>query len=316
MKIGVDLGGTKIEAAIIDDCNSLLWRQRAATPQGDYWATIAQISTLVSQAKKEFGLDDDYPVGIGTPGALTLSAEQNRRVMKNCNSVALNGRPLLEDLKATLACPVRLANDANCFALAETMAGCGQKLFPEMPPPLSLGLILGTGVGSGIVVKGELLHGKHAIAGEWGHNALPALSLSKLSPHERGRKCYCGRGDCIETYLSGPGLAESYRRKFGQTLGSEQVVANMRSGDAKAIEIWEAYLEQLAASLAQVVNILDPQLIVLGGGMSTIDEIYPLLPKLMAPHVFTDIFLTPLKAALLGDSAGVYGAAWLWQHRP
>jgi fructokinase len=312
MKIGIDLGGTKVEAVVIDECNRPLWRERTATPQGDYQATITMIKVLVGQARREFDLDPVYPVGIGTPGALTHSVEQNQWVMKNCNSVALNGRPLLRDLEAALRCPVRMANDANCFALAETMAGSGQTLFPDEPPPLSLGIILGTGVGSGIVVKGALLQGQHAIAGEWGHNTLPAESLMRLLPGERGRACYCGRRDCIETYISGPGLAESYQRKFGETCSPEQIIASMREGDVKALAVWEAYLEQLAASLAQVVNILDPQLIVLGGGMSTVDEIYPLLPKLMAPHVFTDRFTTPIKPALLGDSAGVYGAAWLW----
>ena len=312
MKLGIDLGGTKIEAIVIDASNQVMWRQRRPSPQNNYQSIISVIGGLVQEAKQDCDLASNFPVGIGTPGALCRPLNANEAVMKNCNSVVLNGQPLLKDLSSALACPVKIANDANCFALAETHAGCGKELFADQLPEASLGLILGTGVGAGLVVNGKLLQGLHSISGEWGHNHLPATVLEKLPANERHRSCYCGRKNCVETFLSGPGLALSYRLRFGKSISPEQIVSDMRAGDADAHGIWHSYLEQLAASLAQVVNILDPQLIVLGGGLSNITEIYPAISSLMAPQVFSDDFLTPIRPAVLGDSAGVYGAAWLW----
>jgi len=243
--------------------------------------------------------------------------------MKNCNSTALNGRFLRKDLSRLLVCPVIIANDANCFALAETYSGQGRALDICKPegkpahefPDVVFGVILGTGVGGGIVVNGTLLTGPNTIAGEWGHNPVPfngeALSGSRLEQ----RSCYCGRVNCVETFLSGPGLALSYQQRFGENLTPEEIIGHMRNIESERQEsaelIWGEYMQQLAAALAQVVNILDPSLIVLGGGLSAVPEIYRDIVPLMKPHVFTDEFDTPILPALLGDSAGVYGAAWL-----
>jgi len=317
MRLGVDLGGTKIEAVVLDLIGEVAWRKRVPTPQGNYELTVSTIAQLVAEAKRMMRMPDESPVGIGTPGALTLGASSKTPVMKNCNSTALNGRPLLEDLIKALTCPVSMANDANCFALAETLSGQGKQLSLDNDscsdssgglPETVFGVILGTGVGGGVVVNGKVLHGVNAIAGEWGHNPLPALHIDSK---EEPRLCYCGRENCIETYLSGPGLALSFLRQFNEVISPEQLVEKMRAGHSGAGAVWQRYKQQLAISLAQVVNILDPSLIVLGGGLSSIPELYFDISMLMAPHVFTDSFQTPILPALLGDSAGVFGAAWL-----
>lgn len=309
MKLGVDLGGTKIEAIVLDEQGLAVWRKRIATPQGDYEGTLTAIKNVIDQARSAFAIDRKHPVGIGTPGALFFDRDQGCCVLKNSNSTALNGQPFLGDLQKLLACDVYLENDANCFALAEALSGQGAEL--EKAPESVFGVILGTGVGGGVIVKQRLLSGRHHIAGEWGHNTLPASVLLALSEPERNRPCYCGRLDCAETYLSGPGLQKSYTLRFSRTIDSKKIIDDMREGDAQACAIWDSYLEQLAAALAQVVNIVDPDLIVLGGGMSQIPEIYQSLAKKMQQYVFTDNFSTPILPAKLGDSAGVFGAAWL-----
>lgn len=309
MKIGVDLGGTKIETIVLNKQGKAVWRKRTETPQGNYLGTLDAIKHLIDQAKLKFTLSINHPVGIGTPGALFFDKHQKDLVLKNSNSTALNGRPFLVDIKKYLACEVYLENDANCFALAEALSGQGTDL--NKVPASVFGVILGTGVGGGVVIHQRLLSGRHHIAGEWGHNALAASALLALPESERNRSCYCGRKDCIETYVSGPGLAKSYRLRFGEDKSSKDIIDGMRNGDAQACLIWHNYLEQLAASLAQVVNILDPELIVLGGGMSQISEIYEALTEKMQQHVFTENFSTLVLPAKLGDSAGVFGAAWL-----
>ncbi len=309
MRIGVDLGGTKIEAIALDGQGQALWRQRVPTPQGDYEGTLVAIERLIDQAKSDCSLSLDLPVGVGTPGAQFFDHTQKCYVLRNSNSTVLNGRPFLTDVQAKLGCEVYLENDANCFALAEALSGQGAGL-ARMPESV-FAVILGTGVGGGVVIHQRLHKGRHHISGEWGHNSLPASVLFALPESERNRACYCGRKDCIETYLSGPGLATSYAFRFNKTKTSNEIIDDMRKGNAQAQAIWSSYLEQLAASLAQVVNILDPELIVLGGGMSLIPEIYEALPEKMSSHVFTEDFLTPILPAKLGDSAGVYGAAWL-----
>jgi len=334
VKIGIDLGGTKIEAIVLSETGGLIWRHRTPTPQGNYQKTLAAISLLVTKARTENKIAATVSVGIGTPGAMTLPSNTEpsntvssftELVMKNCNSTALNGQPLLKDLTELLNCPVYIANDANCFALAEALSGQGkretgqgqkqsgqgQEILVGRTLESVFGVILGTGVGGGIVTNGKLLQGLNSISGEWGHNGLPSAVLALLPDSEKSRPCYCGRQDCIETYLSGPGLALSYRLRFNEAVNSESVIQKMRAGEAKAEEIWLSYLSQLGCALAQVVNILDPALIVLGGGLSSIDEIYLTLHDLMQPFVFSDTFDTPVLPALLGDSAGVYGAAWL-----
>lgn len=309
MKLGVDLGGTKIEAIVLNEQGESVWRRRIATPQGDYKATLQAIKHLTDQAKNELALDLQHPLGIGTPGALFFEKQQQRYVLKNSNSIALNGQPFLDDLQAHLASKVYLENDANCFALAEALSGQGAEL--RQVPESVFGVILGTGVGGGVVIQQRLLSGRQHIAGEWGHNSLPAAALLALPESERNRPCYCGRLDCVETYLSGPGLQRSYTLRFNKASGSKKIIDDMRQGDVQACAIWDSYLEQLAASLAQVVNIIDPDLIVLGGGMSQIFEIYPALAEKMQAHVFCDDFTSPILPAKLGGSAGVFGAAWL-----
>lgn len=309
MKIGIDLGGTKIEVLVLDDAGHESWRTRVDTPQGNYQQTLDAIVSLVRRAKEKYNMGGDVPFGIGTPGAQFISEDSGQALMKNCNSTALNGQPLKDDLQALAGCPVYLENDANCFALAEALSGQGMHMRPA--PETVFGVILGTGVGGGWVVRKQLLTGPHHIAGEWGHNRLPASALQGLPACEMGRACYCGRRDCIETYVSGPGLAASYYLRHHQQLSSRDIVARVRQSDQAALNIWNNYLDQLAVALAQVVNIMDPDLIVLGGGMSQIPELYPELPRRMQAHVFSERFITPIKPALLGDSAGVFGAAWL-----
>jgi fructokinase len=318
MRLGVDLGGTKIEAVIIDGNGNECWRQRVLTPQGDYEATLTAIAQLVQEGKRVKGISFSAAIGMGTPGAETSDGR-----MKNCNSTALNGRFLRRDISRLLDCPVKIANDANCFALAETHSGRGREVgvcmseggLSRKPPDVVFGVILGTGVGGGIVVNGSLLAGPNSIAGEWGHNPMSlqgdVLSISGVEP----RACFCGRVNCVETFLSGPGLALSYQQRFGEALTPEKIIEHMRNVGSKRKEsaelIWQQYMQQLATALASVVNILDPSLIVLGGGLSAVSEIYQDIVPLMRPHVFTDEFNTSILPALLGDSAGVYGAAWL-----
>ena len=318
MRLGVDLGGTKIEAVVIDESGDECWRQRVSTPQGDYDATLDAIAWLVKEGKRTVGICSSAAIGIGTPGAETSDGK-----MKNCNSTALNGRFLRRDLSQLLNSPVKIANDANCFALAEAHSGQGRQASvcksegePSRPfPSVVFGVILGTGVGGGIVVNGTLLTGPNAIAGEWGHNPMPLQGEAFGSGSVERRPCYCGRVNCVETFLSGPGLALSYQQRFGEVLTPEEIIEHMRNSEGQdqenAVLIWREYMQQLAAALAQVVNILDPSLIVLGGGLSAVSEIYQDIVPLMKSHVFTDEFNTPILPALLGDSAGVYGAAWL-----
>lgn len=309
MQIGVDVGGTKIEAVVMTGEGEVCWRERVATPQGSYLETVKVISQLVNKAKQETGLSCGHAVGIGTPGALYMPKGGTEACVKNANSTALNGQPLLKDLQQALKCPVRIENDANCFALAEALSGQGtggQEAVESV-----FGVILGTGVGGGLVMQNKLLSGRHRIAGEWGHNPLPASQLAYLSDAEKKRPCYCGKYDCIETYVSGPGLALSFSLKYQEDKDSKDILKLVRQQNEAALLVWDNYLDQLAASLAQVVNILDPQIIVLGGGMSLIAEIYQTLAQRMAPYVFTHDFSTPILPAKLGDSAGVYGAAWL-----
>ena len=285
VKIGVDLGGTKIEALALDAAGHELFRKRVATPRGDYAATIAAVAALV----KEIG---DGSVGIGIPGALS----QLTGLVKNANSTWLIGKPLKQDLEKAIGREVRLENDANCFALSEAVDGAGKGA------RIVFGVILGTGVGGGIVVDGKLLTGANAIAGEWGHNPLPAPTAADL-PHP---DCYCGRKGCIETYLSGPGLSRDHEARTGQRLSPEAIVS-------LADESFERYAERLARSLAGVINVLDPEVIVLGGGMSNVARLYTEVPRLWTRQVFSDHVATRLAPPVHGDSSGVRGAAWLWE---
>jgi len=296
-RIGVDLGGTKIEAAAIDRDGQVHARRRVATPVGDYDATIAAVAALVRGLEAELG--SRLTVGVGIPG----TAIPGTGLIKNANSIWLIGRPLGRDLQTALGRPVRLANDANCFALSEASDGAATGCANVF------GVILGTGVGGGVVIGGRIVVGANAIAGEWGHNPLPWPHADELP----GPPCYCGRSGCIETFLSGPGLAADHRRHGGADLAGEQIVAQAGTGDAACQATLDRHAERLARALAHVINILDPEAIVLGGGLSAITSLYDAVPRLWGKFVFSDTVLTKLLPPKHGDSSGVRGAAWLWR---
>ena len=295
MRIGIDLGGTKIEAIALEGTRELL-RRRIAAPRGDYDATIRAVCDLVAAFETELG--DPGTVGLGIPGAISAATG----LVKNANSTWLIGRPLDRDLERALGRPVRVTNDANCFALSEAIDGAGsgaQTVF---------GVILGTGTGGGIVVDRCVLEGRNRIAGEWGHNPLPWPQDGERP----GPACYCGQTGCIETFLSGPGLAASYRALAGRPIEAKDVVKLADAGDQAALRVMEVYEGRLARALASIINVLDPDVIVLGGGLSNISRLYDRVPDLWGPFVFSDSSDTPLVAARHGDSSGVRGAAWLW----
>ncbi|MGL4315517.1 MAG: ROK family protein [Pseudomonas sp.] len=291
LRFGIDLGGTKTEIIALQGSDERL-RRRLPTPQGDYQATLQTIACLVEEAERELG--ERGSLGVGIPG--TRSPDHGR--IKNANSQCLIGQDLQGDLEQRLSRPVRLANDADCFALSEASDGAGSGARSVF------GVILGTGVGGGIVINGQLLGGPNAIAGEWGHNPLPWRSAEDGPP----RRCYCGLDDCIETFLSGPGWAT--RSNLG--LSAEQLAAAAETDQPAARQALLCYAEQLARSLASVINLLDPQVIVLGGGLSKIQALYRLVPQQLVRHVFSDQVNTRLLPARFGDSSGVRGAAWLW----
>jgi fructokinase len=295
MRIGVDLGGTKIEAIAIDGPNEVL-RRRVATPRDDYAATITAVRNLVAEIEREVGTT--CTVGIGIPGAISAVTG----LVKNANSTWLIGHPLDRDLERALARPLRMSNDANCFALSEATDGAAQGA------PIVFGVILGTGTGGGIVVNGRVLEGRHRIAGEWGHNPLP---WPQNGEHP-GPPCYCGRTGCIETFLSGPGLTETYVAIAGRRATAAEIAAMADSGEASADEALTLYESRLARALASIINVLDPDVIVLGGGVSNIARLYTRVPPLLKSFVFSDSTDTPVVAARHGDSSGVRGAAWLW----
>lgn len=291
LRFGIDLGGTKTEIIALEGSDEQL-RRRLPTPQGDYQATLSTIAQLVTDAERELGRQGT--VGVGIPG--TRSPDHGR--IKNANSQCLIGQDLQGDLEQRLARPVRLANDADCFALSEASDGAGSEARSVF------GVILGTGVGGGVVINGQLLSGPNAIAGEWGHNPLPWRNAADGPP----RRCYCGLDDCIETFLSGPGWAA--RSNLGLT--AEQLATAAEAHEPAAQQALQRYAEQLARSLASVINLLDPEVIVLGGGLSKIQALYQLVPQQLVRHVFSDQVNTRLLPARFGDSSGVRGAAWLW----
>jgi len=290
-RIGIDLGGTKIEAALLHQDGRLDPRIRVPTPQGEYEATLDAIAGLVSDLPAG---EDNTPVGICTPGAISPATGR----LRNSNSVCLNGKPLLEDLQARLRRPVRIANDADCFALSEASNGAGTGANSVF------GVILGTGTGGGIVINGHLLTGPNAIAGEWGHNPLPWPDANEIP----GPACYCGKRGCIETFLSGPGLA----RDHGGSADPQLIAQAAESGQADAVATMERYHDRLARALASVINILDPEVIVLGGGLGQISSLYQEVPLLLPKYVFSDTVRTRILPPAHGDSSGVRGAACLW----
>ncbi len=300
MRIGIDIGGTKIEAAALARDGTIRLRRRIATPQGDYAGILASVKALIEEVEAELG--PAASVGVAHPG--TVSPRTG--LVKNANSTCLIGRPLDRDLAAALGRPVRLANDANCFALSEATDGAAQGA------EAAFGVILGTGVGGGIVVAGRLLIGVNAIAGEWGHSPLPW----PRDDERPGPLCYCGQHGCIETFLSGPGLARDHRAITGEDAEPRRIAMRAAQGDPAAGRTLERYLDRLARSLATVINLLDPEIIVLGGGLGQIDAIYRAVPRLWGAYAFSDSVATKLVPPRWGDASGARGAAWLWPPEP
>jgi fructokinase len=295
-RIGIDLGGTKIEAAVLGDDGAVRARRRVATPRDDYAATLRSIAALVEDLEAEMG--SAAVVGVGMPGTISPATG----LVKNANSVWLNGRPLAEDLRRVLPRPLRFANDANCFALSEAVDGAAAGAGAVF------GVIVGTGTGGGVVVHGRIWTGPNAIAGEFGHNPLPWPNLDE-GP---GPQCYCGQTGCIETYLSGPGLSRDHERTTGQSLDAAGIAVRAASGDMAAEATLRRYEDRMARALASVVNVLDPDVVVLGGGLSNLSRLYVTVPRLWARYVFSDHVDTRLVSPRHGDSSGVRGAAWLW----
>jgi fructokinase len=296
MRIGVDLGGTKTEALALGPDGDELRRQRIATPRDDYAATIDAIVRLVEGFERDLGRRGT--VGIGIPGAVSPATG----LIKNANSTWLNGRPLGEDLERALARPVRLANDANCFALSEATDGAAAGA------NVVFGVIVGTGTGGGLVVSRQVVVGANAIAGEWGHNPMPWPEADEWP----GPACYCGRTGCIETFLSGPGLMRDHAWHTGRRLSGHEIAAAAAATDAEAIATLTRYERRLARALASVINVLDPDVIVLGGGLSNLERLYAAVPALWSRWIFSDQVATRLVRARHGDASGVRGAAWLW----
>jgi fructokinase len=295
-RIGVDLGGTKIEAIALAGDGTIPVRRRIPTPRHDYRGTLAAIASLVRDIERDIGAR--ATVGVGMPGAISPATG----LVKNANSTWLIGQPLSEDLSALLGRPVRFANDANCFALSEASDGAAAGA------ACVFGVIIGTGTGGGVVVRGQPLTGPNAIAGEWGHNGLPRPRGDEVP----GPPCYCGQHGCIETYLSGPGLARDHEVATGARLEPAEIARRADEGDADAAATLERYEDRMARALASVINVLDPDVIVLGGGMSNVTRLYHRVPAIWARYVFSDRVDTRIVPPKHGDSSGVRGAAWLW----
>lgn len=295
MRIGIDLGGTKIEAVALDPAGRERYRERLATPRGNYKGTLDAIAELVGRADTACG--EQGSVGLGIPGVVSPATG----LIKNANSTWLNGRPLPVDLAARLGRAVRLANDANCFALSEATDGAAAGA------TVVFGVILGTGVGGGIVANGRVLTGANAVTGEWGHNPLPWPTTEEGA----GGQCYCGRTGCIETYLSGPALERDHASRHPH-LAAAALAAAAQCGDEAATVTLQRYAHRLARGLATIINVLDPDVIVLGGGLSNIPSLYTRVPAIWPEFVFSDAVVTRLVRARHGDSSGVRGAAWLW----
>ena len=296
MRIGIDLGGTKIEGIAIDGDGRERLRRRIAAPRGDYRRTLDAIAGLVRDIERAIGVR--ATVGVGIPGTISPSTG----LVRNANSTWLIGEPLADDLPRLLERPVRFANDANCFALSEASDGAAAGAH------VVFGVIVGTGCGGGVVVRGEVVAGANGVAGEWGHNPMPA----PRDDERPGPSCYCGRRGCIEQFLSGPALARDYRSAGGTAATAAEIAERAAGGEALAAGALSRYEERMARALGSVINLLDPDVIVLGGGLSNIERLYDRVPQLWAPYVFSDRIDTRLVRALHGDSSGVRGAAWLW----
>lgn len=296
MRIGIDLGGTKIEVLVLDDQGQERHRERVPTPRHDYEGTVAAIAGLVRRAEAHVG--EPCSVGVGMPGAISPATG----LVKNANSTWLNGQPFAEDLQRVLDRPVRFANDANCLALSEATDGAAAGA------AIVFGIILGTGVGGGVVVGGHVLIGANAVSGEWGHNMLPWPQAGEWP----GEACYCGRTGCIETQLSGPAMSREFHRLTGREATPADLLAWAEAHDTQAQQAWHRYEDRLARALASIINVLDPDVIVAGGGVSNAARLYERVPTLWGRWVFSDRVDTRFVRAAYGDSSGVRGAAWLW----
>ena len=298
IRLGIDLGGTKIEILGLDENGLEIFRKRVITPKDNYSGILDHIKELIISAEAEIGQQGS--IGICTPGAISPTS----RLLRNSNSICLNNQPFKQDLENLLQREIRIANDANCFALSEAIDGSAADAATVF------GVIIGTGCGAGIVINKQIIDGPNSIAGEWGHNSLPWPNKNELSDTQ----CWCGKKGCIETFLSGTGLSNDYKQRSGKTLTAQQIVTEASNNDSTAKDALSCYEERLAKSLASVINILDPHKIVLGGGMSNVKQLYTNIPKLWQNYVFSDTVLTELVAPMYGDSSGVRGAAWLWNH--
>ena len=296
VRIGIDLGGTKIEGAALNADGTEVARHRVLAPRGDYAASVAAICDLVQRLDRDAG--QQGTVGIGMPGSLSPATG----LVRNANSTWLNGQPLRRDIEARLRRPARLANDANCFALSEAVDGAGAGA------GLVFGVILGTGCGGGIVHERRVVDGPLGIGGEWGHTPLPWAAADE----HPGPLCWCGRNGCMETWVSGPALAADHIQATGTTLGPEEIAAAAERGNPEAQATLDRHASRLARGLAGIVNVLDPDVIVLGGGLSQLSHLYAQLPDLMAPHIFSDHVSVMIRPPRWGDAGGVRGAAWLW----
>ncbi len=302
-RIGIDLGGTKIEVIAFDPVGRELVRERLATPAGDYDKILACIGSLVDSARRHTQAFGQATIGVGIPGSLSPATQ----LVRNANSTALNGRALQADLEKLLGQTVRLENDANCLAMSEAFDGAAKGAASVFA------VILGTGTGAGLVANGRVLSGHNRLAGEWGHNRMAVAQDPAYLGGAHANRCWCGRQDCYETWLSGPGMAADYYRvSGGKKLLAQEIVQAARNADAHAEQVLQAYCHRLAFGLAQIINVFDPQVIVLGGGMSNIRELYERVPQLWLRDVFSDVCTTRLVASQFGDSSGVRGAAWLW----
>jgi len=296
IKLGVDLGGTKIEILVINDDGQELLRNRIATPKDNYQEIISAITELTKNAEEY--LEQECSVGVCTPGSLSFDTG----LLRNSNTVCLNGKPFKQDLEEALAKQIRIANDANCFALSEAIDGVAQNANSVF------GVIVGTGTGAGLVVNKKVLMGANAIAGEWGHNPLPWPNDGELAL----TKCWCGQQGCIETFLSGPGLENDYLRTTQKSFDADKIVQLALQDDKAAEQTLLRYEHRMARGLAHVINIFDPEVIVLGGGLSNVKRLYENVPKLWQQWIFSDHVSTELVPAKYGDASGVRGAAWLW----
>lgn len=293
MRFGLDLGGTKMEAVVLDGSGEIIWRERKPTPSEDYQAIVATITALVQEAERQ--TRTGLSIGIGMPGSLSPKTG----LVRNSNTQSLNGQPIKQDLEAQIGRPVRLANDANCFALSEATDGAGigaQSVF---------GVIIGTGCGGGLVFDGKLQNGVNGIGGEWGHNPLAAPNSDEVP----GPACYCGRNGCNEVWISGSGFARDHKAVTGESLTAEQIIAS-DSPQSKAS--FERLCDRMARALGAVINLVDPDVIVLGGGLSNVDALYTRIPEIWDAYIFSDVIETKLLANKHGDASGVRGAAWLW----